>query len=59
LALGLSGRYSEPRQDITDIEDMTRMPQLTALLAEHAGQLVNYSTLGTGIGVSGSVVRHI
>jgi predicted AAA+ superfamily ATPase len=54
----LDAILSRDVQDITDIEDMTRMPQLTALLAEHAGQLVNYS-IGTGIGVSGSVVRHI
>jgi hypothetical protein len=54
----LDAILSRDVQDITDVEDMTRMPQLTALLAEHAGQLVNYS-IGTGIGVSGSVVRHI
>ncbi|MGE0005270.1 MAG: ATP-binding protein [Parvibaculaceae bacterium] len=44
-------------QDIAQIEDMARMPQLMALLAEHAGQLVNYSTLGAGIGVSHVTTR--
>ncbi len=39
-------------QDIARIEDLTRMPQLMRLLAEHAGGLVNYSSLGAGIGVT-------
>lgn len=44
-------------QDIARIEDLTRMPQLMRLLAEHAGGLVNYSSLGAGIGVTHVTMR--
>jgi len=53
----LDAILSRDVQDIAHIEDMARMPQLMALLAEHAGQLVNYSTLGAGIGVSHVTTR--
>jgi predicted AAA+ superfamily ATPase len=53
----LDAILSRDVRDIAHIEDMTRMPQLMASLAEHAGQLVNYSTLGTGIGVSHVTTR--
>lgn len=39
-------------RDIADIEKLTELPRFVRLLAEHSGQLVNYSQLGAGIGVS-------
>ena len=39
-------------RDIAEIEKFTELPKFTRLLAEHSGQLVNYSRLGAGIGVS-------
>ena len=39
-------------RDIGDIEKLTELPKFVRLLAEHSGQLVNYSQLGSGIDVS-------
>lgn len=39
-------------RDIADIEKLTELPKFVRLLAEHSGQLVNYSQLGSGINVS-------
>lgn len=39
-------------RDIADIEKLTELPKFVRLLAEHSGQLVNYSQLGATIGVS-------
>lgn len=39
-------------RDIADIEKRTELPKFVRLLAEHSGQLVNYSQLGGSIGVS-------
>jgi predicted AAA+ superfamily ATPase len=39
-------------RDIADVEKLTELPRFVRLLAEHAGQLVNYSELGKGIGVN-------
>ena len=39
-------------RDIADVEKLTELPKFVRLLAEHAGQLVNYSELGKGIGVN-------
>lgn len=39
-------------RDIADVEKLTELPKFTRLLAEHSGQLVNYSQLGGGINVS-------
>lgn len=39
-------------RDIADIEKLTELPKFVRLLAEHSGQLVNYSQLGGAIGVS-------
>lgn len=39
-------------RDIADIEKLTELPRFVRLLAEHSGQLVNYSQFGAGIGVS-------
>lgn len=39
-------------RDIANIEKLTELPKFVRLLAEHSGQLVNYSQLGGAIGVS-------
>ena len=39
-------------RDIAEIEKLTELPKLVRLLAEHSGQLVNYSQLGSSINVS-------
>jgi hypothetical protein len=39
-------------RDIADVEKLTELPKFVRLLAEHAGQLVNSSELGKGIGVN-------
>ena len=39
-------------RDIADIEKLTDLPKFVRLLAEHSGQLVNYSQLGSGINVT-------
>jgi predicted AAA+ superfamily ATPase len=39
-------------RDIADVEKMTELPKFVRLLAEHSGQLVNYSQFGAGINVS-------
>jgi uncharacterized protein len=39
-------------RDIAEIERLTELPKFVRLLAEHSGQLINYSRLGAGINVS-------
>ncbi len=39
-------------RDIADVEKLTELPKFVRLLAEHSGQLVNYSEFGAGINVS-------
>jgi len=39
-------------RDIAEIEKLTDLPKFVRLLAEHSGQLVNYSQLGASIDVS-------
>ncbi|MEM6559736.1 MAG: ATP-binding protein [Myxococcota bacterium] len=39
-------------RDIADIANLSVLPKFLRLLAEHSGQLINYSKLGAGIGVS-------
>ncbi|WP_242127278.1 ATP-binding protein [Sphingobium sp. Sx8-8] len=39
-------------RDIADIEKLTDLPKFVRLLAEHSGQLVNYSQFGAAINVS-------
>jgi hypothetical protein len=39
-------------RDIADVEKLTDLPKFVRLLAEHAGQLVNYSQIGSGIYIS-------
>ena len=39
-------------KDIAEIEKLTELPRFVRFLAEHSGQLVNYSQFGSSIGVS-------
>lgn len=39
-------------RDIAEIERFTELPKFARLLAEHSGQLVNYSAFGSGINVT-------
>ena len=39
-------------RDIAEVEKLTELPKFVRLLAEHSGQLVNYSQFGGGINVS-------
>lgn len=39
-------------RDIADVEKLTELPKFVRLLAEHSGQLVNYSQFAAGIGVT-------
>ncbi len=39
-------------RDIAEIEKLAELPKFVRLLAEYSGQLVNYSRLGSNIGVS-------
>jgi uncharacterized protein len=39
-------------RDIANIDQLDRLPRLLSLLAGHAGQLVNYSTVGAALGLS-------
>lgn len=39
-------------RDVANIEQLDRMPRLLAVLAEHAGQLVNHSSFGAALGLS-------
>lgn len=48
----LSSVLTRDLRDIAEIEKLTELPKFVRLLAEHSGQLVNYSQLGASIGVS-------
>ena len=48
----LKSVLSRDLDDIAEIEKLTELPRFVRLLAEHSGQLVNYSKFGSGIGVS-------
>ncbi|MGY5810189.1 ATP-binding protein [Rhizobium sp. LEGMi198b] len=39
-------------RDVAQIEQITQMPRLLRILAEHSGQLVNYSGIGAAIGMN-------
>jgi predicted AAA+ superfamily ATPase len=39
-------------RDIAEVEKLTELPKFVRLLAEHSGQLVNYSQFGSSINVS-------
>ena len=48
----LSAILTRDLRDVADIEKLTELPKFVRLLAEHSGQLVNYSQVGAGINVS-------
>jgi predicted AAA+ superfamily ATPase len=48
----LSSVLTRDLRDIADIEKLTEIPRFMQLLAEHAGQLVNASVIGSGVGIS-------
>lgn len=48
----LTSILSRDLRDIADVEKLTELPKFARLLAEHSGQLVNYSQFGAGINVS-------
>ncbi|MEL6339830.1 MAG: ATP-binding protein [Myxococcota bacterium] len=39
-------------RDVAELANLSVLPKFVRLLAEHSGQLINYSKLGAGIGVS-------
>lgn len=39
-------------RDVAQIEQLAIMPKLLAVLAEHSGQLVNYSSIGAALGLN-------
>jgi len=39
-------------RDVAHIDQLAQMPKLLRLLAEHAGQLVNYSAIGAALGMN-------
>ena len=48
----LSSILSRDLSDIASVEYLTELPKFVDILAQHSGQLINYSKLGSGIGVS-------
>ena len=48
----LSSILSRDLSDVGAVEKMTELPKFVRILAQHSGQLVNYSKLGSGIGVN-------
>lgn len=44
-------------RDVAQIEQLAVMPRLLSVLAEHSGQLVNYSGIGTAIGLNHVTTR--
>ena len=48
----LTSILSRDLRDIAEVEKLTELPKFVRLLAEHSGQLVNYSQFGASINVS-------
>ncbi|BCH62611.1 hypothetical protein RvVAR0630_pl07530 (plasmid) [Agrobacterium vitis] len=48
----LSSVLTRDLRDIAEVTRLSELPKFVRLLAEHSGQLVNYSQFGGGIGVS-------
>lgn len=44
-------------RDIAQIEQLALMPKLLSVLAEHSGQLINYTNIGTAIGLNHVTTR--
>ena len=48
----LTSTLTRDLRDITEVEKLAELPKFVRLLAEHSGQLVNYSQFGASIDVS-------
>lgn len=48
----LTSILTRDMRDIAEVEKLTELPKFVRLLAEHSGQLVNYSQFGSGINVN-------
>jgi uncharacterized protein len=48
----LSSVLTRDLRDIADVDKLVETPRFLQLLAEHSGQLVNYSAIGSGVGVT-------
>lgn len=48
----LSSVLTRDLRDIAEVEKLTELPKFLRLLAEHSGQLLNYSAFGSGISVN-------
>lgn len=48
----LTSMLTRDLRDIAEVEKLTELPKFVRLLAEHSGQLVNYSQLASGINVN-------
>ena len=48
----LTSMLSRDLIDISTVQNMTELPNFVRILAEHSGQLANYSKLGSAIGVN-------
>jgi len=48
----LTSTLTRDLREIAELEKLTELPKLVRLLAEHAGQLANYSQFGTAINVN-------
>jgi predicted AAA+ superfamily ATPase len=48
----LNSVYGRDLLDIAEIEKLTELPKFVRLLAQHSGQLINYSELGSKISVT-------
>ncbi|MBD9444122.1 ATP-binding protein [Rhizobium sp. RHZ01] len=44
-------------RDIANIDQLDRLPRLLLILAEHAGQLINNSSFGSALGLSGATAQ--
>lgn len=44
-------------RDVAQIEQLALMPKLLSVLAEHSGQLINYTNIGTAIGLNHVTTR--
>jgi len=44
-------------RDVAQIEQLTHMPKLLSVLAEHSGQLINYTSIGSAMGLNHVTTR--
>ncbi len=48
----LSSILSRDLSDVASVQNLTELPKFVRVLAQHSGKLINFSELGSGIGVS-------